>query len=259
MTVDELLEQIDDMIDKAWSFPLSGGKCLVEADRLRDLIDDIRGNMPSEIRQAKAIVADRADIIATAKREAEGIVRTAEERARNMVAHEEIVRQAQQKANEVLSQTQQKAREMRKGANDFSEDVLRRTEETLAILVKRRTILNVRKKGRRKLYSALADETALEPVQACFETGLAGMDEELVRYQAAKALLDQCPIPRERLAEEKAALYQQLAEVNREIRAARKQLALCQGIQNNVPQMGWDIQTMENKMKEVKRDERGRR
>ena len=132
MTVDELLEQIDDMIDKAWSFPLSGGKCLVEADRLRDIIEDIRGNMPSEIRQAKAIVSDRADIIATAKREAEGIVRSAEERARNMVNHEEIVKQAQQKANEILSQSQQKAREMRKGANEFSEDVLRRTEEVLA-------------------------------------------------------------------------------------------------------------------------------
>ena len=131
MTVDELLEQIDDMIDKAWSFPLSGGKCLVEADRLRDIIDDIRGNMPSEIRQARAIVADRADIIATAKKEAEGIVRAAEERARNMVAHEEIVKQAQQKANELLGQSQQKAREMRKGANDFAEDVLRRTEEML--------------------------------------------------------------------------------------------------------------------------------
>ena len=131
MTVDELLEQIDDMIDKAWSFPLSGGKCLVEADRLRDLIDDIRGNMPSEIRQAKAIVADRADIIATAKREAEGIVRTAEERARNLIAHEEIVRQAQQKANELLSQSQQKAREMRKGAQEFSEDVLRSAGESL--------------------------------------------------------------------------------------------------------------------------------
>ena len=59
-------------------------------------------------------------------------MRTAEERARNLIAHEEIVRQAQQKANELLSQSQQKAREMRKGANDFSEDVLRRTEETLA-------------------------------------------------------------------------------------------------------------------------------
>ena len=103
MTVDELLEQIDDMIDKAWSMPLSGGKCLVEADRLRDLIDDIRGNMPSEVRQAKAIVSDRADIISTAKREAEGIIRAAEERARHMVAQEEITKQAQAKASEILS------------------------------------------------------------------------------------------------------------------------------------------------------------
>ena len=131
MTVDELLEQIDDMIDKAWSMPLSGGKCLVEADRLRDLIDDIRGNMPSEVRQAKAIVSDRADIISTAKREAEGIIRAAEERARHMGAQEEITKQAQAKASEILSQAQLKAREMRRGANDFSEDLLRRTEETL--------------------------------------------------------------------------------------------------------------------------------
>ena len=86
MTVDELLDQIDDMIDKAWSMPLSGGKCLIEADHLRDIIDDIRGNMPSEIRQARAIVADRTDIVATAKREAEGIIRTAEARARSIAA-----------------------------------------------------------------------------------------------------------------------------------------------------------------------------
>ncbi len=132
MTVEEILEQIDDMIDKAWSMPLSGGKCLVEAERLRDLIDDIRANMPIEVRQAKAIVSDRADIISTARREAESIVRTAEERARRLVAEEEVVKQAQAKANELLSQSQQRAREMRKSAYDFSEDMLRRTEETLA-------------------------------------------------------------------------------------------------------------------------------
>lgn len=102
MTVEELLDQIDDMIDKAWSFPLSGGRCVVDANHLRDIIDDIRGNIPGEVRQARAIVSDRADIIATAKREAEGIVRNAEERARGLIAHEEVVRQAQQKANELL-------------------------------------------------------------------------------------------------------------------------------------------------------------
>jgi len=132
MTMEELLDQIDDMIDKAWSLPLSGGKCLVEADRLRDIIDDIRANMPVEIRQAKAIVSDRGDIIATAKREAEGIVRTAEERARLMVNREEVVQQATQKANEIVSSAQQKAREMRRGIGDFTEDILKKTEETLA-------------------------------------------------------------------------------------------------------------------------------
>lgn len=132
MTVDELLDQIDDMIDKAWSMPLTGGKCLLEADHLRDIVDDIRANMPSEIRQAKAIVADRADIVSTAKKEAEGIIRAAEERVRNMVAREEVVRQSQEKAKEILSQAHQRSREMRRGAQEFSEDILRTTEETLA-------------------------------------------------------------------------------------------------------------------------------
>ena len=132
MTVEELLEQIDDMLDKAWSFPMTGGKCLVEAEKLRNIVDDIRGNMPSEVRQAKAIVADRGDIVDTAKKEAESIIRNAEERARRMIAQEEIVRQAQQKANEILTQSQLKSREMRKGASDFSEDLLKRTEEAIA-------------------------------------------------------------------------------------------------------------------------------
>ena len=130
--IDELLDEIDDEIDKAWSLPLTGGKCAIAADWLRDKIDDVRANMPSEIRQAKAIVADRADIIDTAKREAEDIIRRAEERARRLVSEEEVYKQAQETATELLAQSQQKAREMRKGATDFAEEILRRTEETLA-------------------------------------------------------------------------------------------------------------------------------
>ena len=130
-----------------------------------------------------------------------------------------------------------------------------RTEGTLATLIKRRTILNVRKKRRRELYGALADEAVLEPVQACFEMGLSGMEEELARYQAAKALLDQCPISREQLTEEKAALYQRLAEVNREIRAARKQLSLCKAIRENAPQMERDIREVEERGKDIRERE----
>ena len=70
---------------------------MVDVEKVRDIIDDIRLNMPAEIRQAKAIVQDRADIVESAKKEAEAIVKRAEDRARAMVAQEAIVKAAQQK------------------------------------------------------------------------------------------------------------------------------------------------------------------
>ena len=75
-----------------------------------------------------------------------------------------------------------------------------------------------------------------------------GMEEELARYQATKKILDRCPILRERLTEEKAVLYQQLSEANREIRTARKQLAPCRKIQDHAPQMERDTQAAEGRL-----------
>ena len=81
-----------------------------------------------------------------------------------------------------------------------------RTEETLANLMKQRTILNVRKKKRRKLYTALADVASLAQAKQLYEDGLSGMEAEYARYMDAVAVLEQCGIPRERLSAEKAEI-----------------------------------------------------
>lgn len=132
MNIEEILEQLDDMLDTAWAMPLSGGKVVVDGDRVRDLLDAIRAALPSEIRQARAIVKDRSDIVDTAKKEAESIIRNAEDRRNQILSHEEIVVQAQEKANEIHAQTQKRAREMRRSAQEYTDDILRRTEEILA-------------------------------------------------------------------------------------------------------------------------------
>jgi hypothetical protein len=134
-----------------------------------------------------------------------------------------------------------------------------RTEDALAGLTKQRTILNVRKKKRKKLYDALADVEVLASAKQLYEDGLSGMEEEYARYLEAVAVLDRCPIPRDRLLEEKAGVYEQLAQVNREIRAARKKLAMCQDIQNRLPQMEQAIDKIESRENEVRQDERRRR
>ena len=132
MNIDELLDLMEETMEEASGLPFSGSKRMVDIDKMRDIIDEVRLYMPTEIRQAKAIVNDRADIIASAKREAGAIVKKAEDRARVLVGEEQIVRAAQQRAAEILSSAQSQSREMRTTVTDYCENMLRITEEQLA-------------------------------------------------------------------------------------------------------------------------------
>jgi len=132
MSIEEILDSMDELLDKAWGLPLSGGRCMVDAEKIRDLIDDIRINLPTEIKQARHIVADRAEIMAAAQKEGEVLIRKAEERSKSLISQEEIAKAAQGRANDMVSQAQVKAREIRQAAYDFSDEVLRSTEEALS-------------------------------------------------------------------------------------------------------------------------------
>ncbi|MGN0174464.1 MAG: ATPase [Acutalibacteraceae bacterium] len=137
MNIEDLLDQIDEMLDSSWGF---AGKSVLNADKLRDFIDDIRLNMPQEIKQARSIVAEKSDIINTAKREAETIIKSAEEKAKALVAQEEITRLAQAKAVEIVNGAQIKSKDMRNAAQDFVDDLMKKTDEELT-----QTLAEVRK------------------------------------------------------------------------------------------------------------------
>ena len=115
------------------------------------------------------------------------------------------------------------------------------------------------KKKRQKLYAALADAEALEPARECYENGLTGMEDEFARYMEAVETLERSNIPKETLAEEKAELYEQLSEINRQIRAERKKLAMCREITGEMPKMEQEIQHIERNREEVNHDEHRRR
>ncbi|MBQ5755016.1 MAG: ATPase [Oscillospiraceae bacterium] len=131
MSVDELLDMMEEIMEEGTGLPFTGGKRMVDVEKLQEIIDEIRITLPTEIHQSKAIVNDRADIIAGARKEAEGIVRKAEERARVLVSEESVVKAAQQRAGEIVSGAQGQAREMRTSVTDYCENMLRVTNEQL--------------------------------------------------------------------------------------------------------------------------------
>ena len=85
-TVEDLIDELTDVLEKGWHLPFAGGKSFIDSEDAKQILDEIREAIPSEVRKAKAIVADRAQIISEAQREAETIVRVAEEKAKALVS-----------------------------------------------------------------------------------------------------------------------------------------------------------------------------
>lgn len=132
MTINEILDTMDDMLEKAWNLPLSGGRCIVDIDQMQELIADIRLHLPKEIKQAKMIVTDRQDILVDAKKEAEQIIQDAEKRAKALVSESEIHKRAQAKANHMMAQAHEQTTDLRQATHNYVDSILAGAEETLA-------------------------------------------------------------------------------------------------------------------------------
>ncbi len=130
---DELFDSIFDLVEDARGIPLAGEKCIVDRDRLLDLLDELRATLPEDIKNAEDIMQRRAELVAQSKREAEAIKRQAEEDARQMVSETEILIAARRKAKEVIGNAEIQGRELRRGANQYCEDMLKRTEDAITL------------------------------------------------------------------------------------------------------------------------------
>ncbi|MDE5765351.1 MAG: vacuolar-type H+-ATPase subunit H [Ruminococcus sp.] len=116
MNIDEILEEMDELLDKSTSVPFISHKKIVDGERMRELINDIRLNLPHELKEAKKIEYDCQRILNEARLNAEGTIRRAEERAAQIASREAIVTEAKKKAIEILKKAQEQAAAVQKGA-----------------------------------------------------------------------------------------------------------------------------------------------
>ena len=130
--VEELLDMLFDTVDEAKNSPLSRDKCVIERDRVLDLIDDIRAQFPVELEEATKLLDTRTEFIATAKREADAIRTQAEEKAKQILDENSLIAQARQRSTEMTQQAEDRSRELKRAANEYCEDLLRRSEEAIA-------------------------------------------------------------------------------------------------------------------------------
>lgn len=131
--IEDIISALYDMVQDARALPLGADKCILERDKVLDMLDEIIAQLPVELKQARTIVESRNELIGQARREAEALIRQAQDKADKMVEEEAIYQEAKRQCQEMVLQTQTRMSELRKASNDYMDDALRRTEEAIAM------------------------------------------------------------------------------------------------------------------------------
>ena len=131
--IEDIISALYDLVQDARALPLGADKCIIERDKVLDVLDEIIAQLPVELKQARTIVESRNELIGQARREAEALIRQAQEKADKLVEEEAVYQEAKRQCQEMVLQTQTRMSELRKASNDYMDDALRRTEEAIAM------------------------------------------------------------------------------------------------------------------------------
>ena len=129
--VQYLIDMLYEMIDGAKGVLMAPDKWTIVREDALDLLDELRGQLPVELKKAQDLLRARDEYVEGAKKEAEKIRRQADQDAKTIVGESEITRIARDKAHDILRRADERSKAMIGVANEYTDDALRRTEEAI--------------------------------------------------------------------------------------------------------------------------------
>ena len=123
MTVLDLLEEIEEIVDSASTVPLTN-KIMVDGDELLEIVKDIRQSLPDDVQQAKGVEEQKDRILAEARDQYEKVITEAQKQADYLVEDHDITKRAQQKADEIVRSAQEYTKMLKIGTYDYLDKTL---------------------------------------------------------------------------------------------------------------------------------------
>jgi cell division septum initiation protein DivIVA len=145
--VDELLQELVTVVERAKSMPLSSS-AIIARDEVLGLLEAARAAFPAELQRARRVLQDRDEVRVRAEREAAELLDEARAQSAYMVQRAEVVRQARHQADRIIEDAESEGRKIRHEADDYVdrklaafEIVLDRTMRTVQAGRERLTVL----------------------------------------------------------------------------------------------------------------------
>ncbi len=132
-TIEDIYEYLDGCKYAAFS---NKENIIVNKDDIYDLLEELKNNIPDEIKHSRQIVANRDAILDNAKSSAEALLAKAEQKQGELVEKNEIMQQAYAQAQEVVNQANMNAMELLNHAtteaNNYQMSAMKYTDDSLA-------------------------------------------------------------------------------------------------------------------------------
>lgn len=123
MTVYQMLEELEDIVETASNVPFSN-KIMVDGDEILELVQGIRDGLPKDMQDAKWIVSEKDRLQTEAKAEYEKIIIEAKKQADFLVDNNDITMKARKHADAINQASQQYAKVMKMKTYNYLDNLL---------------------------------------------------------------------------------------------------------------------------------------
>jgi hypothetical protein len=138
------IDEISAFVEAARSMPMSSN-AIIHRSELLAMLDELRSDLPSEIRRAQALLEERDKIILAGQREAERIVGEGEVEHSRLVSVAEVTVSAEHEASRIIAEARAEAQRLRDEVEEYVDTTLANFEQML-----QRTMATV-ERGRDKM------------------------------------------------------------------------------------------------------------
>jgi len=144
------LDRIDEiiaMVEQARSAPMSRSNCVLERADTIGMLEELRAELPADLRRAAALLEERDKIVDAGKREADRIIVEGEAEHARLVSVNEITVSAEHEAARLIADARSEAQRLRDEVDDYVDTALANFEQFLT-----RSLASI-ERGRDKMHA----------------------------------------------------------------------------------------------------------
>jgi cell division septum initiation protein DivIVA len=140
------MDEIISLVETARSVPMSRN-CMLDRAEMLGLLEQLRAEIPGEMRRAQALLEERDKILDAGQREAERMIAEAEAEHHRLVSLNEVVVSADRESSRLLAEARADAQRLREEVDEYVDTTLANFEQFLT-----RSLASI-ERGRDKMHA----------------------------------------------------------------------------------------------------------